>query len=305
MGREAASYAIRCSRCSPGLTRRRSRSACTARPASSPCARARSASTSVLRDPYRYWIDLRVHRGAEPRFEIRIALTNDTWALRAPLERALTPMPPQLAGRPLLDAGGAEIAIAGADGWSLALEDDYGRRRDAFIARVGDFTAPISADHVYLYIHQTRWNQDNDDELAWHREREIARLQEAWVDELTEPPCGGGLNGARHDEFCGGGESHGHELHRRYERPGTGGRISHQGRVPGRSARPVAGRHAMTTPVVTELRRLSPHASRPIPARVAQPCGPSSSNIVQGYGYWPMGMWVAGRAPAQRSARLR
>ena len=143
----------------------------------------------VLRDPYRYWIDLRVHRQPEPRFEIRIALTNDTWALRAPLERALTPMPPELAGRPLCDDAGEVVTIAGADGWSLALEDDYARRRDAFIARVGDFTAPLSADHVYMYVHQTRWNQDNDDELAWHREREIARLEESWDDELTEPPA--------------------------------------------------------------------------------------------------------------------
>ena len=145
----------------------------------------------VLRDPYRYWIDLRVHRLPEPRFEIRIALTNDTWSLRGPLERALTPLPPQLAGRALRDDAGETIAIAGAEGWSLALEDDYGRRRDAFVARVGDFTAPISADHVYLYIHQTRWRQDDDDELAWHREREIARLEEAWDSEdPPEPPTG-------------------------------------------------------------------------------------------------------------------
>jgi hypothetical protein len=30
-----------------------------------------------VRDPHRYWIDLRVHRGREPLLEIRIALTND------------------------------------------------------------------------------------------------------------------------------------------------------------------------------------------------------------------------------------
>jgi hypothetical protein len=147
----------------------------------------------LLRDPHRYWIDLRVHRGADPRFEIRIALTNDTWSLRGPLERALTPMPAQLAGRQLRDSDGTEIAIMGADGWSLAFEDDYDRRRYAFIARVGDFTAPISSDHVYLYVHQTRWNQDNDAELAWHREREIARLEESWDDgssSLVEPGDG-------------------------------------------------------------------------------------------------------------------
>lgn len=134
----------------------------------------------LLRDPHRYWIDLRVHRGAEPRLEIRIALTNDTWSLRAPLERVLMPLPAGLAGRPLRDDDGNEIALAGAEGWSLALEDDYARRRDAFIARIGDFTAPVSADHVYMYVHQTRWNTDNDDELAWHREREIAQIEEMW-----------------------------------------------------------------------------------------------------------------------------
>ena len=134
----------------------------------------------VARDPYRYWIDLRVHRGLTPRLEVRIALTNDTWAIRAPLERALMALEPALGGRPLHDEDGTKIATFGADGWSLALEDDYARMRDAFIARVGDFNAPISADHVYMYVHQTRWNRDNDDELAWHREREIARLEESW-----------------------------------------------------------------------------------------------------------------------------
>ena len=141
----------------------------------------------VVRDPYRYWIDLRIHAGDEPHLQIRIALTNDTWSLRGPLERALTPLAPELDGRPLCDDAGGEVAVVGADGWLLAFEDDYGRRRDAFIARVGDFTAPISADHVYLYVHQTRWNRDNDDELAWHREREIARLQESWEEETPEP----------------------------------------------------------------------------------------------------------------------
>jgi hypothetical protein len=134
----------------------------------------------VLRDPHRYWIDVRVHRRPQPCVEFRIALTNDTWAIRGPLERVLTPLPPALAGVVLRDDAGRDVATAGAEGWWLALEDDYGRRRDDFVARVGDYSAPLSADHVYMYLHQTRWNQDNDDELAWHREREIARLEEAW-----------------------------------------------------------------------------------------------------------------------------
>jgi hypothetical protein len=146
----------------------------------------------ALRDPNRYWIDLRLHLTGAPRLEIRVALTNDTWSLRAPLERALTPLPQGIAGRALLDEDGNEIAIAGADGWLLAFEDDYGRRRDEFIARIGDFNAPISADHVYMYLHQTRWNRDNDDELAWHREREIAKMEEMWEtgDEEGEPGDG-------------------------------------------------------------------------------------------------------------------
>lgn len=151
--------------------------------------RARDAAARVdfvLRDPHRYWIDLRVHGGRPPHLEVRIALTNDTWAIRAPLERVLTPLAPLLGERPLRDEDGQEVATFGADGWSLALEDDYGRRRDAFIARVGDFNAPLSADHVYMYVHQTRWNRDNDEELAWHREREIARLEESW--EAPEEP---------------------------------------------------------------------------------------------------------------------
>src|SRR5205085_1968822 len=130
----------------------------------------------LLRDPHRFWIDLRLHRGSLRCLEVRIALTNDTWAIRAPLERALLALMPVLGERPLHDEEGAQVATFGAERWSLALEDDYARLRDAFIARVGDFNAPISADHVYLYVHQTRWNRDNDDELAWHREREIARI---------------------------------------------------------------------------------------------------------------------------------
>jgi hypothetical protein len=139
----------------------------------------------VLRDPYRFWIDLRIHD--EPlRLEVRVALTNDTWAIRAPLERVLIALEPTLGERPFRDEDGREVATFGADGWSRELEDDYAKLRDAFIARVGDFNAPISADHVYMYVHQTRWNRDNDDELAWHREREIAQLEESWEADL--PP---------------------------------------------------------------------------------------------------------------------
>ena len=134
----------------------------------------------VLRDPHRYWIDLRLHLTARAHLEIRIALTNDTWSIRTPLERVLSPLPPGLDGAALLDDAGMQVALAGADGWTLALEDDYGRRRDEFVKRIGDFTAPISADHVYMYLHQTRWNIDNDNELAWHREREIAKMEEMW-----------------------------------------------------------------------------------------------------------------------------
>ena len=144
-----------------------------------------------LRDPHRYWIDLRVHRTPRPKLEIRIALTNDTWALRGPIERALTPLAPGLQGVDVRDGDGAVVTRAGADGWLLALEDDYARRRDEFIARVGDYTAPLSADHVYAFLHQTRWNEDNDDELAWHREREIACLEEAWTEgDAPEPETG-------------------------------------------------------------------------------------------------------------------
>ncbi len=145
----------------------------------------------VLRDPARYWIDLRLHHAPnDRRLEIRIALTNDTWSIRAPLERVLTPLPDGLEGVAVRDDEGREVAIAGADGWTLALEDDFGRRRDEFVARIGDFNAPISADHVYMYLHQTRWNIDNDNELAWHREREIAAMEEMWSPEGDEPESG-------------------------------------------------------------------------------------------------------------------
>ena len=133
-----------------------------------------------VRDEYRYWIDLRVHRGPQSLLEIRIALTNDEWSIRAPLEAAFTALPEAAARRPLHDEDGGEIGPLAEPGWSLRLEQDYARRRADFVQRVGDFTAPISADHVYMYIHQTRWNRDNDEELAWHREREISQIEQMW-----------------------------------------------------------------------------------------------------------------------------
>jgi hypothetical protein len=138
-----------------------------------------------VRDPHRYWIDLRVHRGPEPLLEIRIALTNDEWSIRAPLEDALTALPPGAAQRLLRDEDGRELGRPVDGGWSLRVEEDFGRRRAAFVARVGDFTAPISADHVYTYIHRTRWNRDNEAELEWQREREINKLEQMW-----DPPDG-------------------------------------------------------------------------------------------------------------------
>jgi hypothetical protein len=141
----------------------------------------------VVRDPHRYWIDLRVHRGPESLLEVRIALTNDEWSIRAPLEEAFTALPPAATARPLRNEDGGELGTLADDDWSLRVEEDYARRRADFVERVGDFTAPISADHVYMYVHQTRWNRDNDDELAWHREREISRMEQMWDPPADEP----------------------------------------------------------------------------------------------------------------------
>lgn len=141
-----------------------------------------------VRDPHRYWIDMRVHRAPEPLLEIRIALTNDEWSIRAPLEEALGALPAGAARRSLRDEDGVELGAPAQDGWSLRLEEDFGRRRAAFIERIGYFTAPISADHVYLHIHQTRWRRDDDTELRWHREREIARIEEMWEGKPVIPP---------------------------------------------------------------------------------------------------------------------
>jgi hypothetical protein len=133
-----------------------------------------------LVDANRYWIDIRIHRAAEPLLEVRIALTNDEWSIRAPLEAALRGLPAAAARRPLCDEDGVELGPPGDNGWSRAIEDDFGRRRAEFVARVGDINAPISADHVYMYIHQTGMRRDDDAELAWHREREIAKIEQMW-----------------------------------------------------------------------------------------------------------------------------
>ena len=140
-----------------------------------------------VHDPHRYWIDLRVHRGPEPRLEIRIALTNDEWSIRAPLEDALSALPPAASKRPLRDEDGGELGVPGRDDWSLRLEEDYGRRRADFVERVGDFTAPLPADQVYLYVHQTRWQSDTGAALAWRRDREIGRMKRMWEGEPRQP----------------------------------------------------------------------------------------------------------------------
>jgi hypothetical protein len=140
-----------------------------------------------LRDPHRYWVDLRLHRGPEILLELRIALTNDEWTIRSPLEDALGALPPGAARNPLRDEDGGELGAPAQEGWSRRLEEDFGRRRAAFVQRVGDFTAPLSADHVYMYIHQTRWHRDNDAELEWHREREISRIEQMWQGEPDLP----------------------------------------------------------------------------------------------------------------------
>jgi|GEM_PF-4477970 len=63
-----------------------------------------------------------------------------------------------------LRAGGARRGASPTTrGSDLRVRDG---RRAGFIQRVGDFTAPISADDVYMYVHQTRRNRDNDEELA-------------------------------------------------------------------------------------------------------------------------------------------
>ena len=138
-------------------------------------------------DPHRYWVDLRLHRAPELLLELRIALTNDEWSVRVPLENALSCLPAGAAQGPLRDEDGNDLGAPAQDGWSRRLEEDFGRRRAEFVKRVGDFTAPLSADHVYMYIHQTRWNRDNDAELEWHREREISKIEQMWDGEPDLP----------------------------------------------------------------------------------------------------------------------
>lgn len=67
-----------------------------------------------LCDPSRYWVEVRIHRPPAAPLEIRIALTNDTWSIREPLQRALTPLPAGAEDLPLLDDDGELVAITGA-----------------------------------------------------------------------------------------------------------------------------------------------------------------------------------------------
>jgi hypothetical protein len=139
-----------------------------------------------LRDPHRYWIDVRIHRRPGLRLEIRIALTNDTWAIREPLQRALTPLPDEVEGEPVLDADGNTVAIAGDERWWYAVEEDYGRRRDEFVAVVGDFFAPISTEHVYTYLHHARKQRNLTEANQEQREMEVEFLERLW--EISPPP---------------------------------------------------------------------------------------------------------------------
>jgi hypothetical protein len=137
-----------------------------------------------LHAAHRYWIDLRLHRPPKSTLEVRIALTNDEWSVRGPIEAAFAALPEAVAASTLRDEDGIELGVpAASDGWSRRLEDDYCRRRASFVKRVGDYTAPISADHVYLYVHQAGWHRDTDRALEWHREAQISRMEE-----MYDPP---------------------------------------------------------------------------------------------------------------------
>jgi hypothetical protein len=138
-----------------------------------------------LYSAHRYWIDLRLRRAPATELEVRIALTNDDWSIRGPLERAFAGLPAAVAARQLRDCDGTELGAPAEKGWSIRLEDDYRARRADFIARVGEVTAPISADHVYLFVHQTGTWRDDDLALQWQREREISRIEHMW-----DPPGG-------------------------------------------------------------------------------------------------------------------
>lgn len=137
-----------------------------------------------LHAAHRYWIDLRLHRPPKSLLEVRIALTNDDWSIRAPIERAFAALPAAVADGLVCDENGAGLGSpAAADGWSMRLEDDYRARRMRFVERVGEWTAPISADHVYLYVHQAGWHRDTDRAIEWHRQAEISRIEE-----MYDPP---------------------------------------------------------------------------------------------------------------------
>jgi hypothetical protein len=141
-----------------------------------------------LFSPHRYWIDLRLRRAPTTELEVRIALTNDDWSIRGPLERAFAGLPAAVAAGQLRDCDGTELGAPAEKGWSMRLEDDYRARRADFIARVGEVTAPISADHVYLFVHQTGTWRDDDLALQWQREREISRIEQMWDPPGAEPP---------------------------------------------------------------------------------------------------------------------
>ena len=137
-------------------------------------------STIDLRvcDPNRYWVDVRLHRAAEVLLELRIALTNDEWSIRVPIEGVLTALPPAAARSQLRDEDGTELGAPAESGWSQRLEEDFGRRRAEFVKRMGgDVTAPISADHVYMWIHQTRTRRFDERDLEWRRDAEISRME--------------------------------------------------------------------------------------------------------------------------------
>ena len=158
----------------------------------------------VLRDLHRYWIDLRIHRGPELALEVRIALTNDEWVIRTPLERTLPAVADCIDGPALLRAeDGDVVASLDDERWSLEVEQHYGELRAAFVARVGDYSAPISADHVYAYLHQAGWNRHNNADLARRREREITRMEAMWDPPVAQGEPDGGADGGAE----GGGEA--------------------------------------------------------------------------------------------------
>jgi len=73
---------------------------------------------------------------------------------------------------PTLQEGSKGVAVRGLPRMLITRELEpgeidgrFGPKTEAAVrayqgARVGDFNAPISADHVYMYVHQTRWNRD-------------------------------------------------------------------------------------------------------------------------------------------------